>query len=88
MTSNTSESELLEQVLPSASDSHSDSLLLSSESTKDKLRVQLRTALFSHNRVRFVPFQALAGKQCFFFTEIRNVGIVTLGSSFKEESGW
>lgn len=36
MTSNTSESELLEQLLPSASDSHSDSLLLSSGSTRDE----------------------------------------------------
>lgn len=36
MTSNTSESELLEQVLPSASDSQSDSLLLSSETKSAK----------------------------------------------------
>lgn len=36
MTSNTSESELLEQLLPSASDSHSDSLLLSSGSIRDE----------------------------------------------------
>lgn len=55
MTSKTSESELLEQELPSASDSHSDSLLLSSGSTKDKLPVQLPSSLCAQHRVPFKP---------------------------------